>query len=238
MLPIVIDRVSEHHFISSWLKAGNEHGRLLVVDLGMNAGEFSREIMRRYPNTRVVAVEANPDLALASRYSPNLRCYNYAIASENGPVTFGVDRVNSTASSLDLTSDHSETVTVEGVQFSELLQRAEIDGEVIDMLKIDIEGSELELFERTADRVLSNVRQISVEFHAFINPDHEPRIAKILRRMTSLNFHCIDFTTNFQDVLMINKSLGLSRLNPYVTAKLSLTKYTWGLKRKLATVLH
>jgi FkbM family methyltransferase len=238
MLPIVIDRVSEHHFISSWLKAGNEHGRPLVVDLGVNAGEFSREIMRRYPNTRVVAVEANPDLAFASRHSANLRCYNYAIASENGPVTFGIDRVNSTASSLDLTSDHSETVTVEGVKFSELLQRAEIDGEVIDMLKIDIEGSELELFERTADRVLSNVRQISVEFHAFINPDHEPRIAKILRRMTSLNFVCIDFTTNFQDVLMVNKSLGLSRLNQYAMAKLSLIKYARGLERKLAKVLH
>jgi FkbM family methyltransferase len=238
MLPIVIDRVSEHHFISSWLKAGNEHGRLLVVDLGMNAGEFSREIVRRYPNARVVAAEANPDLALASRYSANLRCYHYAIASENGPVTFGVDRVNSTASSLDLTSDHSETITVEGVKFPELLRRAEIDGEVIDMLKIDIEGSELDLFERTEDRVLSNVRQISVEFHAFINPDHEPRIAKILRRMTSLNFHCIDFTTNFQDVLMVNKSLGLSRLNQYDAAKLGLIKYARGVSRKFAKVLY
>ena len=238
MLPIVIDRVSEHHFISSWLAAANEYGRLLVVDLGMNEGEFSREIMRRYPNARVVAVEANPDLALAGRHSANLRCYNCAIASENGPVTFGIDRVNSTASSLDVSSDHSETVTVDGVQFSELLQRAEIDGEVIDILKIDIEGSELELFERTADRVLFNVRQISVEFHAFVNPDHEPRIAKILRRMTSLNFHCIDFTRNCQDVLMINKSLGLSRLNQYNRAKLGLIKYTRGLKRVLATALQ
>jgi FkbM family methyltransferase len=238
MLPIVIDRVSEHHFVSSWLKAANQHGKLLVVDLGMNAGEFSREIMRRYPTARVVAVEANPDLALAVRNSENLRCYNYAIASENGPVTFGIDRINSTASSLDLSNDHSETVTVEGIQFSDLLRRAEIDNEVIDILKIDIEGSELELFEQAADRILSSVRQISVEFHAFINPDHKPRISKILRRMTSLHFHCIDFTTNFQDVLMINKSLGLSRLNQYETAKLNVTKYARGLRRYTQRILH
>jgi FkbM family methyltransferase len=237
MLPIEIDRISDHHFINSWLKAANTYGRLLVVDLGMNAGDFSREIIRRYPNARVVAVEANPDLALAGRHSANLRCYNCAIAPENGPVTFGVDRINSTASSLDLSGDHSETVTVEGVQFSELLQRAEIDGEVIDILKIDIEGSELELFERTADRVLLNMRQISIEFHAFLNPDHKPRIAKILQRMTSLNFHCIDFTTNFQDVLMINKSLGLSRVDQFNRTKLVLLKYTRGLKRILSRAL-
>jgi hypothetical protein len=117
------------------------------------------------------------------------------------------------------------------------LQRAEIDGEVIDILKIDIEGSELELFERTADRVLLNMRQISIEFHAFLNPDHKPRIAKILQRMTSLNFHCIDFTTNFQDVLMINKSLGLSRVDQFNRTKLVLLKYTRGLKRILSRAL-
>jgi len=40
--------------------------------------------------------------------------------------------------------------------------KAGIDNQVIDLLKIDIEGAELELFERTPAHIFANVRQIAV----------------------------------------------------------------------------
>jgi FkbM family methyltransferase len=227
MVSIAIDRVSEHHFISSWLRAGNDAGKLLVVDLGMNAGEFSREMLRRYSKSRVVAVEANPRLASAAESRSNLDCYNYAIAPANGPVTFGIDPDDSTASSLHAMGGNSEKVVVEGIRFFDFMQRARIEDEVID----------LELFEQAPARCFANVRQICVEFHAFIDPKHLPRIAKIIARMESLGFHCIDFTTNYQDVLMVNKRLGLSRLGPIEMMKMSLTKYVRGAKRKFAKLV-
>jgi FkbM family methyltransferase len=237
MPTIAIDRVSEHHFISSWLGASNDEGRLLILDLGMNAGDFSREMLRRYSKSRVVAVEANPQLVSTIEPQPGLRCYNYAIGPANGAVTFGIDPDNSTASSLNQTGSNRTNVVVEGIRFADFLEKTRIDDEFIDLLKIDIEGSELELFEETPAHVFSNVRQIAVEFHAFSNPEHLPRIAKIIARMESLDFHCVDFTTNFQDVLMVNKKLGLSRLGPLEMMRISLTKYVRGAKRKLAKLV-
>src|SRR5665647_198982 len=186
MPTIALDRISEHHFISSWLDASNDKGKLLIVDLGMNAGEFAREMLQRYHHSRVVAVEANPHLASAIEHRPNLHCYNYAIGPENGPVSFGIDRDNSTASSLNETGGNRTNIVVEGIHFADFVEKTHIDNEVIDLLKIDIEGSELELFEQTPACFFTNVRQIAVEFHAFSNPDHLPRITKIIARMRGL----------------------------------------------------
>jgi FkbM family methyltransferase len=237
MLTIALDRFNEHHFISSWLSASNDKGKLLIVDLGMNVGEFSREMLRRYSKSCVVAVEANPYLASAIERRSDLHCYNYAIAPENGPVTFGIDPANSIANRINATGSNKENVIVEGIRFADFMQKARIDSEFIDLLKIDIEGSELELFEQTPAHFFANVRQICVEFHAFSNPEHLPRIAKSIARMESLDFHCIDFTTNFQDVLMVNKRLGLSRLGAVEMMKMFLMKYVRGAKRKFAKLV-
>jgi FkbM family methyltransferase len=238
MPTIVLDRISEHHFISSWLTASNDEGKLLVVDLGMNAGDFAHEMLRRYSKSRVVAVEANPQLTSAIKPRPNLLCYNYAITSGNGPVRFGINLFDSTASSLKATGAGCANVVVEGIRFSDFMRKACIERELIDLLKIDIEGCELELFEQTSAQCFANVRQICVEFHAFSNPEHLPRITKIIARMESLGFHCVDFTTNFQDVLMVNKRLGLGRFGPIEMRKISLARYVRGAKRKLTKLIR
>jgi FkbM family methyltransferase len=237
MPTITLDRVNEHHFINSWLGASNDKGKLLVVDLGMNAGEFSREILRRYGKSRVVAVEANPYLASAIERQSNLHCYNYAIATANGPVIFGIDTANSLASRISATGSDNESVIVEGIRFADFIRKARINSELIDLLKIDIEGAELELFEQTPAHVFANVRQICVEFHAFSNPEYLPRIARNIARMESLDFYCVDFTTNFQDVLMVNKRLGLSRLGTVEMMKISVMKYVRGAKRRFARLV-
>ena len=97
MLPIVIDRVSEHHFISSWLKAGNEHGRLLVVDLGMNAGEFSGSYaaLSQHPRGCGRGQPDRPRFAILGK--PALLQLRDCVRKR--PCDIGVDRVNSTASS-------------------------------------------------------------------------------------------------------------------------------------------
>ena len=236
MPTIALDRISEHHFISSWLDASNDKGKLLIVDLGMNAGEFAREMLRRYHHSRVVAVEANPRLASAVEQRPTLHCYNYAIGPENGPVSFGIDPDDSTVSSLNETGGSQTNIVVEGIHFADFVEKTHLENEVIDLLKIDIEGSELELFEQTPACFFTNVRQIAVEFHAFSNPDHLPRITKILARMRALDFHCVDFTTNFQDVLMVNKRPGLNQFRRIQMMEITLSKYVRGVKRKLARI--
>jgi hypothetical protein len=74
----------------------------------------------------------------------------------------------------------------------------------IDLLKIDIEGAELDLLENIPYPVLREIRQICVEFHAFIRPHDLPRIEAVIAAMRARNFFVLDFSRNLSNVLMIN----------------------------------
>ena len=48
--------------------------------------------------------------------------------------------------------------------------------ETADLIKVDIKGAELNMFEACSDELLSRVGQFSVEFHDFIDPPMLPRV--------------------------------------------------------------
>ncbi len=56
------------------------------------------------------------------------------------------------------------------ITFRELRRRAGVDR--IDLLKIDIEGAEIGMFDDCTDEELSSIGQITVEFHAFLFPNN------------------------------------------------------------------
>ena len=76
-----------------------------------------------------------------------------------------------------------------------------------DLLKIDIEGAELAIFEGEDFDVLPRMKQISVEFHAFLYPEQRPRVKNIISKMNKSGFYSIDFSATWKDVLFVNKSM-------------------------------
>jgi hypothetical protein len=58
----------------------------VVVDLGANVGDFSREMNRRFGCT-CHAVEANSEMAAQIATNDRLHIYNLAVTDRNGPVT-------------------------------------------------------------------------------------------------------------------------------------------------------
>ena len=66
---------------------------------------------------------------------------------------------------------------------------------VINLLKIDIEGAERELFRSTNDEFLRSVEQITIEFHDFISGSiNRDEVLKICKRLERLGFYCIPFS--------------------------------------------
>jgi FkbM family methyltransferase len=167
----------------------------LVVDLGANVGDFCQEMNRRFGST-CHAVEANPDMAAQIATNDRLHIHNLAVADRNGAVTL-VLSANRECSSLysEVASifDVQGTIECPAVTLEQFLRDNRITA--IDVLKIDIEGAERQLFQTTSDVTLTAVKQITIEFHDFIPGTLRPdEVRSIRKRLERLGFYCLPFS--------------------------------------------
>lgn len=77
----------------------------------------------------------------------------------------------------------------------------------IDLIKIDIEGAEILLFNSTSSKTLAKISQISIEFHDFIaSLKMEKEVEGIIKRLEEDGFYQINFSRlNHYDVLFLNR---------------------------------
>lgn len=79
--------------------------------------------------------------------------------------------------------------------------------ERIDLLKIDIEGAEIDVLKTTPATVLSRVAQLTIEFHC-----HESfgfgklaEVRQIINRLRQLGFIYLEFSPTLVNVLFLNR---------------------------------
>jgi FkbM family methyltransferase len=139
-----------------------------VIDLGANIGLASRLFGTRYPTSRIVSVE--PDAENFEMLLKNVaglvregRCTPLRRAVWNSHASLTIARPTD-ASQYDSISVRQGGVgqAVDSVTMVDLL--AESGFPRVDILKIDIEGAEVELFQGDVDW-LKRVNAIAIEFH-------------------------------------------------------------------------
>lgn len=197
-----IDRIEGHSFVPDLLGPDS-----LVIDCGMNEGSFALAIQRRI-GCRVIGAEPNAALAEANRTLRGLDCHTLAITRTEGPVRFHVDEADSTASSIvgdDAAADAAGTVVVPGLPLHVFLRNLGVPK--VDLLKLDIEGAELDVFATCPIEILQAIPQITVEFHAFLHPGQRGPALDIIARMRRSGFYALDFSRNLMNVLFINQAL-------------------------------
>lgn len=168
----------------------------ILVDLGANAGRFSAEFLARFPGAEVILVEGDPYLIklLFREFGQqgNVRLFQGLVGRESRrEVSFHLCRVpegNSVHRRFGETWSPGETreIRVEMISLADLLARAAC--ERVDLLKMDIEGSEWEILEDFSEREATRVRQISVEFHDFMDPRLLPRTERCVERLRELGY--------------------------------------------------
>jgi FkbM family methyltransferase len=185
--------------------AGSINRNSVIVDLGAHKGEFSSNISSRF-GCKCYLVEALPALFSQIADGPLVKKYNFVMAGRDESVELFVSQnlEGSTIINSAATRSHG-TVIVDGVTLDTFMTRAGIDA--IDLLKIDIEGAEIELLESASDAILSNIKQITVEFHNFLpGVVSTHQVAEIKKRLQDLGFYAIKFSRTLNtDVLFINK---------------------------------
>ncbi len=136
-----------------------------ILDLGANVGYASAYFLSRFPDALVTSVEpdARNYAALVRNVAPyGSRCttVNAAVWSESVPLAFAEHYGDGREWAVAVRETrHREHGTVRGVDMRTL-----VDSQTIDLLKIDIEGAELEVFSGDCSW-LQNVKNIVIELH-------------------------------------------------------------------------
>jgi FkbM family methyltransferase len=193
-----IEIIESHSILPDLVRGGG-----VIVDCGANVGAFSMEMIRRF-GCRCYAFEASPSVFGRMVIHSNIVSRNLAIC--------GSDRLVSLTPSEDITRAKidntlvalSSSTMVQGRHLGMLL--AEFGILDIDVLKLDIEGAELEVIDSLSDEFFRNVGQMTVEFHDFLGYTTAQEVSKRIDRLTNIGFRELYWSRrrNTGDVLLVN----------------------------------
>lgn len=180
--------IKEHTLIEDFLVGK----KINIIDLGACRGEFTSEINNNYDVNMAILVE--PCITNFKRlpFSDNFKNLNRAIVGDGRErVIFNEDFSSPYNGSLVFNDfQNIGKYEIPTIRLKELIDIINTD-DLIDVLKIDIEGTEYELFDKLEDDLLLKFKQITVEFHDFLDKEYSPLNLKIEKRMIDLGF-CVE----------------------------------------------
>lgn len=140
----------------------------VVVDIGANIGTFSLYINHLNPkrNINIFAIEASPEnIALCKKNFQHNHINDYvlvqkAITGQNGVVTFDI---SGNFDGFKVNNSANNGIQVESQKLSTFCQEHNI--QTIDLLKMDIEGSEFDIFHVDNEFIKNNVSILFMEYH-------------------------------------------------------------------------
>jgi FkbM family methyltransferase len=163
-----------------------------IVDIGGNVGLFCLAARRAFPDAQIHTYE--PNMALTEylktqAQTTDARYFPEAVGSRDGTV-----RLNAQDESVTSTTSFSEEGDTPCVSLRRCVERI---GGQIDLLKLDCEGAEWEIF--TDPEPFKNIRSIVMEYHLTDNKT----VTDVQSTMTGLGYQVTHFTGPFGEVGML-----------------------------------
>lgn len=152
---------ARHYDIKKLLKRSPE----VIVDLGANTGLSASYFKMTFPDAVLYAVEPDPGnfelLQSHAKQFDNVICLHHAIWSKNEMLTlYNPDTGGYSMNTIAIGNRSGE---VEALTMDTLLARNGVNK--VDILKMDIEGAELELFKNSDTSWLAKVGMLIIETH-------------------------------------------------------------------------
>jgi FkbM family methyltransferase len=142
-----------------------------IVDAGANIGMTSIYFTHRYPDAKVIAIEAEASnfavLARNVRPYPSIIPIHAALWSRDGEISvYEADPASGVSGNWAFVTREGPGVKVRAVTMPTLMKELQI--QAVDLVKIDIEGAEKEVFE--AGDWIKSVRCLMIELHDQFRP--------------------------------------------------------------------
>jgi FkbM family methyltransferase len=162
-----------------------------IIDCGGNIGLSVIAFKQRYPQARILTFEADPALAAVLAWNvkalglSDVTVEAQAVGAVDGHVMFQPDgAVDGHVVASHATTMQATGITVPAVRLSDQMDR--IDGPV-DLLKMDIEGSEYDVIaDLCQSGRIAQVKTLICEVHG--NPDTQRQVGELWRQLTEAGF--------------------------------------------------
>ena len=147
-------------------KATNDHP--LIIDCGSNIGLSIIFFKQLYPQSKIIAFEADPEvfktlqMNLETFSYNDVEVYNKALWNQNEIIEFAVEGADCGKVNIDQIGSDQPKIKIPAICLSNFLS------EPVDFLKIDIEGAETTVLQECRNQ-LDKVNNLFVEYHSFQN---------------------------------------------------------------------
>jgi FkbM family methyltransferase len=175
-----------------------EPGDRCVIDAGANIGLFCCYAARRAPGAEVHAVEPVPETfkrleehVHANGLAGRIHCVQAALASRSGTVVMsGGGLPSQMARVVDngAARGPDDGVRVPAIRLLDLVAEHRARG--VDLLKMDVEGSEYEVLLSTSAADLAPIRRLWLEYHEGLGARSTDK-RRLQQHLTAAGFHVV-----------------------------------------------
>ena len=159
-----------------------------IIDLGANIGLSALFFIKKFPSARIVAVE--PDAVNFSIMEKNLEKFSKSVSLLQAaiwPTDGEVSLVEEDDNHVSLgawgyrteASKDNSALSVKALTIPTIMKQYDMD--FVDILKVDIEGAEYELFEKNYEDWIDKVGLVIIETHDRFKPNSEAMVRKALK---------------------------------------------------------
>lgn len=175
----------------------------VIIDCGANVGLTSVYFAWKYKKANIFCIEPDESNFILLKKNTfnynNIKCLNYGIWNKSTFLkVINPDEGNSSFR-LEETSDKKHGI--ESITIHDLLKVLDVG--IVDVLKIDIEGSEMEIFSNGYEAWLPKVRVLVIELHDRFKPGASKAFFKAI---SMFNFHV---EIKGENLICINQELSL-----------------------------
>lgn len=154
----------------------------VILDLGSNIGLTIADYKIKYPESKVYGYEMdkeNFDLAIKNTSNfNNVKLFNKAVWKNKGTIRYDNNNV---PDAYTINNNYSNKgIEVECISIPDIL----IDNNIhyVDILKMDIEGAELEIIYNHNNSWLSKIKTINIEFHNQTDEEMEKHVSFFINK--------------------------------------------------------
>lgn len=179
----------EHLYDSYLLNNIDFNDQDLVIDCGANVGELFLSIKSDNPNIQYIGFEPDDQVFECLQLNTNSKSSNICLSNESGEKNFFIDSLGANSSVYE-SEPGMDSMVVKVEKLENLYPDTEIK-----LLKIDAEGSELEVLEGSK-KIFNNIDYISVDCGAEKGVNQDTTFVDVNNYLISNNFSLIGINQN------------------------------------------